>query len=105
MDTLVLLVSLVALGVVGYVGYGIVWTVRAIRRVGLRRFAWALGALGLAVVVAVVKLFTPGQRRGGQNEAKSDDYGWSDAWDDLRIAKKWQRISEENSSLGRTPEL
>ena len=59
MDTFILAVSAAVLFILGY---GVVWTVRAGRRVGLRRFARALGALARAVLVAVVKLFTPDRR-------------------------------------------
>ena len=57
MDTVILVVSVAA---VFTVGYAVVWTVRAVRRVGLRRFARALGALVWAVLVACFKLFTTG---------------------------------------------
>lgn len=102
MDTFILAVSAAVLFILGY---GVVWTVRAVRRVGPRRFARALGALARAVLVAVVKLFTPDRRLVEETEPKKEGYGWGDAWDDLRIAKKWQRISEVNSKIGRPPEL
>ena len=47
MDTFILAVSAAVLFTLGY---GVVWTVRAVRRVGIRRFARALGALALGGV-------------------------------------------------------
>ena len=102
MDTFILAVSTAVLFTLGY---GVAWTARVVRRVGLRRFARALGALARAVLVAVVKLFTLDRRLVEESEPKKDNYSWGDAWDDLRIAKKWQRISEVNSKIGQPPEL
>jgi hypothetical protein len=102
MDTLLITIAVIAFCAVGYV---VLWTVRTVRRIGFRRFAKAMGALVWAMLVATAKLFTPLQRQVEQNDPKKDDHGWGDAWDDLRIAKKWQRISEINSKLGHTPKL
>jgi hypothetical protein len=51
MDIFILAVSTAVLFALGYV---VVWTNRAVRRVGPRRFARALGALGWAVLVAQI---------------------------------------------------
>ena len=56
MDTFILAVSAAVLFTLGY---GVVWTVWAVRRVGPRRFARALGALVWAVLVATSRLFLP----------------------------------------------
>lgn len=74
MDTLIFLVSA---AVVVTLGYGVFWTVRAIRRVGLRRFAGAVVQLGRAVLVAVSRLFGPKLR----NDGKRKQYRWVDIGD------------------------
>ena len=52
MDTFILAVSAAVLFILGY---GVVWTVRAVRRVGIRRFARALGALVWACIAGQIK--------------------------------------------------
>ena len=54
MDTVILVLSAAAVFIMSY---GFAWAVRAVRRVGVRRFAGALGALVWAVLVAIGKLF------------------------------------------------
>ncbi|MGH8567910.1 MAG: hypothetical protein ACREXU_07785, partial [Gammaproteobacteria bacterium] len=94
MDTFILAVSTAVLFTLGY---AVFWAVRAVRRVGPRRFARALGTLVWAVLAAILKLFTPVRREVKPSNVRKDDYSWGDACDDLRIAKKSQRISEDNS--------
>ena len=102
MDTVILAVSIAALFTLGYV---VVWTVRAVRRVGPRRFARALGALMWAVVQALIKLLTPIPDKTLRNDGKRKQYRWVDAWDDMRIADEWQRVSDMNSKIGHDPDL
>ncbi|MGH8654112.1 MAG: hypothetical protein ACREYE_18960 [Gammaproteobacteria bacterium] len=56
MDTVILVASVAAIFTVAY---AVVWTVRAVRRVGMHQFGRALGALVWAVLVACFKLFRP----------------------------------------------
>lgn len=100
MDTLIFLVSA---AVVVTLGYGVFWTVRAIRRVGLRRFARAVVRLGRAVLVAAAKLFTPAYLESEENSGKKDDYGFVDAYNDVLDGKRAQRLSDEGSQIGPGP--
>jgi hypothetical protein len=102
MDIFILAVSA---GVLFTVGYAVIWTVRAVRRVGPRRFARALGAFVWAVLVAIRKLFTPVRREVEPSNLRKDGYSWGDACDDLRITKRWQRISKDNSKIIKTSEF
>ncbi|MGH8628780.1 MAG: hypothetical protein ACREYC_27150 [Gammaproteobacteria bacterium] len=93
MDTLIFLVSAAVLVTLGY---GVFWTVRAVRRVGLRRFAGALGALALAVMVAIAKLFNfKIDDTRASREDRRDDF--IHVIEDLRIAREHQRLSEEGT--------
>jgi hypothetical protein len=56
MDTFMAAMSAAAMFTLGY---GVVWTVRAVRRVGSRQFARALGSLVWAVLVTTFRLFLP----------------------------------------------
>jgi len=100
-DTFILAVSTAGLLTLGY---AVFWTARAVRRVGPRRFARALAALVWAVVQALIELLTPIADKS-RNDGKRKQYRWVDAWDDMRIADEWQRVSDTNSKIGRDPEL
>ena len=82
MDTFILAVSAAVLFTLGY---GVVWTVRTVVRVGIRRFSRALGTLVWALLVASSKLFL-----SSKNEALNRDTGRdervADAYDDIRFA-------------------
>jgi hypothetical protein len=69
MDTALLLVSASAFFTVGY---GVFWTVRAMRRVGLRRFAQAVGVLCWNLLKAILRLFKPERANSGKAEMGSD---------------------------------
>ncbi len=100
MDIVILVVSAAA---VFTVGYAVFWTVRAIRRVGLRRFARAVAQLGRAVLVAAAKLFTPAYLESEENSGKKDDYAFVDAYNDVLDGKRAQRLSDEGSQIGPGP--
>jgi hypothetical protein len=93
MDTALLLVSA---GAFFTVGYGIFWTVCAVRRVGVRRFAEALGALVWAVLAAIAKLFNPSKEGTAPSRNDRGD-GFIHVIEDLRIAHEHQRLSEEGT--------
>ena len=98
MDIFILAVSAAVLFILGY---GVVWTARVVRRVGVRRFARALGALMWAVVQALISLLTPTPDKTLRNAGNREKYRWVDAWDDMRIADEWQKVSDTNSKTGR----
>jgi hypothetical protein len=102
MDIVILVISAAA---VFTVGYAVFWTVHAVRRVGLYRFIRALGAFMWAVVQALIKLLTPLPDKTLRNDGKRKQYRWIDAWDDMRIADEWQRVSDTNSKIGHEPDL
>ncbi|MGH8470764.1 MAG: hypothetical protein ACREVY_17925 [Gammaproteobacteria bacterium] len=83
MDIVILVVSAAA---VFTVGYTVFWTVRAVRRVGLGRFARALGALVWAMLVACVKLIKPSRHPSRAGTTGADDA--FDLMDDFRIAQE-----------------
>lgn len=78
MDTLILVLGTAGLFTVGY---AVFWTVRAVRRVGPRRFAVALGALAWAVLVACSKLFRPDRGAWRWKHYHRDDV-WIDVVED-----------------------
>ena len=55
MDTFILAMSAAVLFTLGY---GVVWAVRAVRRMGVHQFAGAVAALASAVIMAIARLFT-----------------------------------------------
>ncbi|MGH8645959.1 MAG: hypothetical protein ACREX4_16465 [Gammaproteobacteria bacterium] len=96
MDTLIFLVSAAVLVTLGY---GVFWTVRAVRRVGLRRFAGALGVLCWDSLKAILRLFKPDKERPVTNgENPSDDF--VDIMEDLRMAREARKWSEERGRWG-----
>ncbi len=96
MDTLIFLVSV---AVVVILGYGVFWTVRAVRRVGLRRFAGALGALVWAVFVAIRTLFVR-ERSDEATQRGATRIAFVDALNDVLDAEEAQRLSDEGSRIG-----
>lgn len=78
------------------IGYGVVWTVRAVGRVGMRRFAQALAALAHAVITAVARLFKPSNQDTASNQNKRGE-DFINLIEDLRIASEHQRLSEEGT--------
>jgi hypothetical protein len=82
MDIFILAVSAMVLFTLGY---GVFWTVRAVRRVGIRRFARALGTLGWALLVAGSKLFLPRKNKALDRKTSQED-GIIDAFNNVRFA-------------------
>lgn len=84
MDTLIFLVSA---AVFVTFGYGVFWTVRAVHRVGLRRFAGALRVLVWAMLVAMSRLLQRDKNNGiGEKVGRSE--GIIDAVNDLKFAEE-----------------
>jgi hypothetical protein len=88
MDTFILAVSTAVLFTLGY---GVVWTVRTVRRVGVRRFAGAVTALASALIMAVARLF----KRSDESPDRGGNF--IDVVEDLRIAREHRRLSEEGT--------
>ena len=81
------------------VGYAVVWSLRAARRVGVRRFTGALGTLGWTFVNAVFKLFQPSNARSMTPKVReSDDAFWVS--ESLRIARETQKRCDERGKIG-----
>ncbi len=93
MDMVILVVSAAVLFTLGY---GVVWTVRAVRRVGVRRFAGAVTALASAVIMAVARLFKRSDESQVSNQNNRGGH-FIDVVEDLRIAREHQRLSEEGT--------
>jgi len=93
-DTVILVLSAAALFTIGY---GVVWTVRAIRRVGVRRFAGALGALVWASLLAFVKLIKPARHPSSSGTTGGDNV--FDLTEDLRIARESREKAKEGLPL------
>ena len=93
MDTFILAVSTTALFTLGY---GVVWTVRALRRVGVRRFAGAVATLASAVIMAVARLFKRSDESPVLNQNNRGG-NFIDVVEDLRIAREHQQLSEEGT--------
>ena len=90
MDTALLLVSASAFFTVGY---GVFWTVRAMRRVGLRRFAQAVGVLCWNLLKAILRLFKPERANSGKAEM-----GLISPW----ISSEIPKLIGEHRSLAHT---
>ncbi len=65
------LIFLVSAAVVVTLGYAVFWTVRAVRRVGLRRFGRAVGILCWNSLRAILQLFKPERVNTGKPEMGS----------------------------------
>jgi len=90
MGTLIFLASALVVLTLGYVTF---WTVRAVRRVGLRRFAGALGGLIAASLVALVRLIKPELHPSREGTTGGDDV--FDLAEDLRIARESRKKAED----------
>ena len=84
--------------VAGSLAYIAAWTVRMMRRVGVRRFMSALATLISALLVSLLNLFV--RNRATEDISAHDDYRLIDAVDDIRIAREAQQRSQGGAHVG-----